>query len=170
MDSTGKTLSAGVCNIHGYLFELADGILLPSSGSYSKGDFAYLVIRVKQHSVADDTNGMEQLCNAADSIDKSASDASDIFNGIGFVTGGASVSIQSPFYGLAVAQWNGSKWVTYCWDDGSGNNNRAFEQLFNLNQIAVSNFTANSATFANKTQDLKTFLELNYYIDDGEIN
>lgn len=169
VDATGKQLSSGVCNIHGYLFEFADGVLLPSSGSYSRGDLAYLVIRVREHSIADDTNGMEQLCNAADST-SNASDASGVFNGVGFVTGGSDLSILSPFYGLAVAQWDGSKWVTYCWEDNSGNNNRAFEQLFSLNQIAVNNFNSNSASFADKTQDLKTFLELNYYIDDGEIN
>ena len=171
LDISGGKIGKGVVNIHGYLFELTTAHTLPSVSS--EGSYLCLQIRVGK------TDGREQLCNVSDATDL-ASDSVDStntswFTGLSFeiMTQAEYEALEYPLYALPVAIVKSGVWKPITFDDGVDDNSeskdRAFKQLFTLDQIMVESSLSGNP-YVNKKQTLMTFLEKNYIIDDGEID
>lgn len=161
LEISGSTLSAGVCNIHGFLFNL-ESRSLPS-----KENNKYLCLKIR----VDNSTGKEQLANVADGT-SAVDNGSDKFTGICLATYTQAQldAVEAPFYVLPIAKGvsGQSGWQPIYDEDGLGSN-RAFTQLYRADQIMIQSSQA-SNTYANKRQNLVTFLERNYIIDDGEVD
>lgn len=172
VNESGTAIEAGLCNIHGYLFRLKE----TSISNIQKATAGYcLGLKIR---VGKNADGKEQLINVtAEGITSTSNDVNSMFMGIEWITYKSNDPLGYPAdnkdgyksYVLPIA-WcksGSSKWENILNDDGT-QGTRAFTQLFTLKQLEVVSHQAGNS-YANKRQDLLTFLENNYIIDDGEV-
>lgn len=161
LDVAEGTITAGTCNIHGFLFSI-DAHTLPDVEANK-----YLCLKIRVDKSA--SLQLEQLSNVADGQSAASDNGSGSFTGICWCTYTQAEinNIVAPTYVLPIAKAIQGAWQSIMLDDGEGTS-RAFNQLFTLNQILVESSQAGN-TYSDKMQTLKTFLERNYILDDGEI-
>lgn len=189
--SDGRTLKAGSCNIHGYLFNILNDIDISSQQlNASPNSYLYLVIRLKVNEVtyknltnsevktkyeelsAIDLNYIEngQLSN---NLNFDGADGNK-FTGLMLYVGDENYKPNDNTYILPLAKYTNNRWQTIISNDSSNKQNRWNTQKFNAKDILVEAEKVNTDNYSTgiyyeEKQDLLTWLQYNFVIDDGEI-
>lgn len=145
------TLSAGTCNIHGYLFKLLESVSCGHIGHTTGKDYLCLVINTTATTVG---TTISTTFRELDGLD----DEYDVYTGLTFSDdSGAS---ESNKFKLKLAKWDGEKWVA--------DPNRFLKYAIGDVKVNYSPVSGYPATFTGE-QNLEDWLANNYVIDDGEI-
>lgn len=194
-----QRLQRGSCNIHGYLFTFdfpTEGIEITEIGD-STNNYLFLHISTKKTVLytsstnvinmveyneldivdANNISGSGSDNNILDGVDGSSTSS---FKGIELIAGdstlientaaGDTIANSTTFdWYLAVGQWNGNSWETIESNDSVGGS-RWNILKYNANDIYIEAPSNNKASsYYNQPQDLVTWLENNFIIDDGRI-
>ena len=191
---SGNQMTAGSCNINGYLFNLETFAIPFTANSKNNGNYLCLQISLMKGTtftelVCADTSETSSLLDATDStifkglgitlvpkanfLDKSES--TNTTTGVGYTT-----------YYLPIAECKetslGSKiyqWADILSNDGWGSREKVDERhRWNTLKIKASDIQVDgiegagldTGNYYTERQDLATFLRTNYVLDDGEIN
>lgn len=168
------SLTAGSCNIHGYVFNILNDLSITVSGSSSNNMLA-LQIRIKKQGDVEELIAFDtQDINSDGSLD-----VSQTFKGLqiaaipkqteSITDGGNSTTIHT----LPIAYYDSDKgWVTITNKFGinTDNNIRPNTLTIDASNIRISNKSNTLNSYATVDQDLINYLNLNLDIDDGEMN
>lgn len=181
-----QVISAGSCNIHGYLFTLTNTYDATNITHTANEDYLLFEIRTKRTEVTsmnsntliyeelvsfENDSSSQALLDSDSNLNTTITQSSiSDFSGLRIITGDKTLSETKEGYNywrLIIAQWDSvnNKWVTY--KDTTRTN------LCTLNDVDIQvNVVDNqdvANTLYNTEQDLQTWLRYNYIIDDGRI-
>lgn len=173
-NSSGITISSGSCNIHGYYFNISEDINIDSNSLGDDNQYIYFGIGLKT------SNSFEELIAIDDSNDSSLLDSGDgddhVFKGLQILLDKDELENYYDdtnkifhFY-LPIAKKNNGKWTSFISNDNQNGKNRWTTQKFSANDILVKANRLESANeFYHEKQDLMTWLQYNFVIDDGRV-
>lgn len=175
LDIIDNFITKGSCNINGYLFDILDNIDI---SSITKSGYIYFKISVKRTHL-DNNIYFDELY----SLDKDNTTVLDLDNGnpkfLGLdiiqsnngnlITDSSEDLPDIINYYLKIAEYNNG-WKNVYIDDNlkSVRFNTLKYKATDINISAQKQYTGTNIKY-NNPQDLRTFLEYNYIIDDGEI-
>lgn len=197
IDPTGTTLKSGSCNIHGYLFNLQfDNDISDIKGDFSNNSYLYLKIKTQENTINSpsmqtkyvelvsldtqlikDESGIDSIAGVLDG----STSANSTFTGIQLVTGpdysntnycinDADDNIKEWY--LPIAKWD-TTWKNLISDDSIEDSNTSRWNTLKVDadtiRIAAKENTVSNKYYA-KQQNLSTWLQYNFIIDDGEID
>lgn len=173
LDIIDNFITKGSCNINGYLFDILDNIDI---SSITKNGYIYFKISIKR-TYLDNNIYFDELY----SLDKDNTTVLDLDNGnpkfLGLdiiqsnngnlITDSSEDLPDIINYYLKIAEYNNG-WKNIYTDDNL--KSIRFNTLkYKATDINISAQKQYNGTKYNNSQDLRTFLEYNYIIDDGEI-
>ena len=182
--STGRAvLKSGSANIAGYLFSINSDIDISELPANETRNTLYFRIDIKRYAVnmfgdANVGSDIKLYVDELYSIDKTdavldiGKDVTDtIFKGLELNSGKDDVLIDNEegdtfTYYLKIASLKSGKWESIVASGIKGSSLSTLRFKADSVSISPSRFTD---TYYNQKQDLRTFLEYNYIIDDGEI-
>ena len=171
---SGSTIHKGSCNINGYIFNITNDI---DVSSIKTGGYIYFKISIKRTLIEDGIYFDELYA-----VDKDGTTILDLDNGNSDFLGldiiqNSSSNLESDSsednpeiinYYLKIAEYTSKGWQNVYTDDGlKATRFNTLKYKATDTQIAAQKQYIN--TKYNTPQDLRTFLEYNYIIDDGEI-